>query len=81
MTYTNLTLGELLSSDNETIRRNAISILKQLQKWIDPFNPYKNPIAKNKIYTDLTLGELLMGKNEIILRNTTAILKQLQKQL
>ena len=32
MTYTNLTLGELLSSDNETIKRNAVSILKQLQR-------------------------------------------------
>jgi len=32
MIYTNLTLGELLSSDNETIKRNAVSILKQLQK-------------------------------------------------
>ena len=31
MDYTNKTLGELLSSDNETIKRNAISILKQLQ--------------------------------------------------
>lgn len=32
MTYTNLTLGELLSSDNETIKRHAVGILKQLQK-------------------------------------------------
>jgi hypothetical protein len=30
--YTKTTLGELLSSTNETIKRNAISILKELQK-------------------------------------------------
>lgn len=29
--YTKTTLGELLSSENETIKRNAISILKTLQ--------------------------------------------------
>jgi len=32
MDFTDKTLGQLLSSDNETIRRNAMSILKQLQK-------------------------------------------------
>ena len=32
MDYTNITLGELLSSENDTIKRNAVSILKQLQK-------------------------------------------------
>ena len=32
MDYTNITLGELLSSNNETVKRNAISVLKQLQK-------------------------------------------------
>lgn len=32
MNYTNITLGELLTSTNETIRRNAMSILKQLQR-------------------------------------------------
>lgn len=31
MDYTKITLGELLSSKNDTIKRNAISILKQLQ--------------------------------------------------
>ena len=30
--YTSITLGELLSSDNETIKRHAVGILKQLQK-------------------------------------------------
>jgi hypothetical protein len=30
--YSLITLGELLSSENETIKRNAVSILKQLQK-------------------------------------------------
>ena len=32
MDYTKITLGELLSNENETIRRNATSILKQLQR-------------------------------------------------
>lgn len=32
MDYTNYTLGMLLSSSDETIRRNATSILKQLQR-------------------------------------------------
>lgn len=32
MDYSKLTLGELLSSENMAIRRNAIGILKQLQK-------------------------------------------------
>jgi len=31
MDYTKTTLGELLSSNNQIIRRNAISILKVLQ--------------------------------------------------
>jgi hypothetical protein len=30
--YSLITLGELLSSENETIKRNAVSILKVLQK-------------------------------------------------
>ena len=37
MNYTNTTLGELLSSENETIRRNATSILKQSQKTKDKY--------------------------------------------
>ena len=32
MDITKITLGELLSSNNETIKRNAISIMKELQK-------------------------------------------------
>jgi len=32
MNFSTITLGELLSHANETIRRNAISILKQLQR-------------------------------------------------
>lgn len=34
MDYSKLTLGELLSSENKTIRRNAISILKEYQRTI-----------------------------------------------
>lgn len=33
--YTQTTLGELLSVDDDTIRRNAISILKRLQRGDD----------------------------------------------
>lgn len=32
MDYTKLTLGELLSHKNDTIKRNAVSIMKTLQK-------------------------------------------------
>ena len=32
MNYTKITLGELLSHTNDIIKRNAMSILKQLQK-------------------------------------------------
>ena len=35
MNFSLITLGELLSSPNETIKRNAFSILKQLQKERD----------------------------------------------
>ena len=35
MNFSLITLGELLSSQNETIKRNAFSILKQLQKQRD----------------------------------------------
>jgi len=34
MDYSKITLGELLSSDNQAIRRNATGILKQLQKCL-----------------------------------------------
>lgn len=32
MDYSKITLGELLSSNNETIKRNAIGILKAMQR-------------------------------------------------
>ena len=35
MNFANITLGELLSSNDATIKRNALSILKQLQKERD----------------------------------------------
>ena len=34
--FTTITLGELLTSTNETIKRNALSILKTLQRDIVP---------------------------------------------
>lgn len=39
--FTQKTLGELLSSANEAIRRNAIGILKRLQKREDKNNKDK----------------------------------------
>jgi hypothetical protein len=36
--YSLITLGELLSSENETIKRNAVSILKVLQKEVHKDN-------------------------------------------
>ena len=48
MNYTKLTLGELLSSEDETIKRNAISILKQLiSKSKNVYNIVNNIIDKN----------------------------------
>jgi hypothetical protein len=41
MNYTSITLGELLSSENETIKRNAVGILKALQKKEKPIDPKK----------------------------------------
>ena len=35
MDYSKKTLGEMLSSANDTIKRNAVSILKQLQRKKD----------------------------------------------
>jgi hypothetical protein len=35
MDFTNVTLGQLLSHGNEIIKRNALSILKQLQRIRD----------------------------------------------
>jgi len=42
--YTKLTLGQLLASTNETIRRNAMSILKTLQKQT-PIKPIRESQA------------------------------------
>ena len=39
--YSLITLGVLLSSENETIKRNAVSILKVLQKEKDFKMAYK----------------------------------------
>ena len=54
MDYSKLTLGELLSSENETIKRHATGILKQLQKE-----------ATYKIFMELKKkGRLLTEKEE-----------------
>ena len=52
MDYSKITLGELLSSENQTIKRNAISILKQLQK-----KP-KRQVLCNNCHKPLTQKEL-----------------------
>ena len=43
MDYSKMTLGELLSHQNETIRRNAVSILKRLQSKIAQHDTYMCP--------------------------------------
>ena len=61
MDYSKINLGQLLSSENETIKRNAVSILKQLQKElsekIEEEDTYfycvfcnKKFIARNQLY-------------------------------
>lgn len=47
MDYSKLTLGELLSSDNETIKRNAISILKTFQKYEINWKKGNNELSDN----------------------------------
>lgn len=52
MNYTSITLGELLSSENETIKRNAISILKVLQKEkivLPDINDAQHPMKQKAI--------------------------------
>lgn len=60
MNFTYYTLGEALSSNNETIKRNAFSILKQLQKERDKqahcdhnidYSAISNPCRKCGILT------------------------------
>ena len=52
--YSKLTLGELLSSNDKMIRRNAISILKQFQKTHEaivgiPIGDAHNPVRQKAI--------------------------------
>ena len=56
MDFSKITLGELLSSSNEIIKRNAFSILKQKQKerdqWVKDwtkkeYNDYNNEFIKH----------------------------------
>ena len=54
MNYTALTLGELLSSTDETIRRNATSILKQLQRANVKKIKVKSESIENRFSTDRT---------------------------
>jgi hypothetical protein len=46
MNHTTLTLGELLTHSNETIKRNAMSILKTLQK-LEDIKWYKDNTGKS----------------------------------
>jgi hypothetical protein len=53
--FTDKTLGELLSNQNESIRRNAIGILKQLQKMDNENNklqPETEPKLQKKRQTE-----------------------------
>jgi len=56
MNFSILTLGELLSSKNEIIKRNAFSILKQLQKERDNGN---DPLCPHMVkYSEYINGKL-----------------------
>ena len=68
MDYSKLTLGELLSSRNETIKRNAVSILKVLQKAYKCYDeecgysvPHLHELGEN-IITDTGLSKREMRK-------------------
>ncbi len=52
MNYTTLTLGELLTHTNETIKRNAMSILKTLQKGTPTKCKHKIDIDKYCVMCD-----------------------------
>lgn len=57
MNFSLITLGELLSSQNEIIKRNAFSILKQLQKEGD--NGTQNPLCRHLIkHAEYDTGKL-----------------------
>ena len=49
MDYPKQTLGELLSHPSETIRRNATSILKQLQRQSPQQTHWCSDCHKNKV--------------------------------
>jgi hypothetical protein len=50
MDYTKYTLGELLTHTNETIKRNAMSILKTLQKENKPCHHDNTVIVNGLTY-------------------------------
>jgi hypothetical protein len=58
MDYSKITLGELLSSQNETIKRNAISILKTLQKESSAIKKRLEEIRKELRAERISYGEL-----------------------
>lgn len=70
MDFTKITLGELLSSENETIKRNAVAVLKQLQKQ-EPYHKYSDALAYQKhlrgggeIHDAVVIGGVLFTQDE-----------------
>lgn len=79
MDYSKLTLGELLSSFNQAIKRNAIGILKQLQKnTLKDYYAYKtakhyeNHLKKNgKSHDAVIVGKILFTMDEYDMEGKT----------
>ena len=70
MNYTSLTLGELLSSDNPAIKRNAVGILKQLQKNKIEIKQKSSLTEINDFLADLTTTGL-----KIVIDDATELLE------
>lgn len=70
MDYSKITLGELLSSNNETIKRNATGILKALQRQNDYYSyhtpeDYQKHLRKGgKIHDLVIVSGILFTQDE-----------------
>ena len=65
MNHTTITLGELLGSQNETIKRNAMSILKTLQKEkAEKLLFDYDLIEVNKNCDDMILGAIIDAQQQ-----------------
>jgi hypothetical protein len=53
MNFANVTLGEMLSHKNEIIKRNGLSVLKQLQRERDAGH---DPLCEHKVLKQIYMG-------------------------